>query len=226
MHFVYRHCDTQQLYCFPPKTATKKAVAALQHKNERVCQPMSRVSEQHGFTLGPPQLMPHGCVRVGTMHKHNRTRNRYAYSPVKRRRIEESESESESDESDESDESFSEESEGFAPTFDVSQLRLLNTALAANLQPHVVRSVQSLNGKVCVFSEYAERGRCWACNRTRMLTHIYGGEEPVGRMCAAKINAAVKACVNLQAAQVAHDRASQSIYNFINTAQNITDSFS
>ena len=181
---------------------------------------MSRDSENHGFTLGEPQLMPHGCVRVGTMHKHNRTRNRYAYSPVKRRRIQESESELESESESES------ESEGFAPRFGVSQLRLLNTALAANLQPHVVRSVQALNGKVCVFSEYAERGRCWACNRTRMLTHVYGGEEPVGRMCAAKINAAVKACVNLHAAQVAHDKASQSIDNFISIAQNITDSFS
>lgn len=228
MNFVYKQCDTQQLYCSPPKTATKKAVALLHQEGKKICQPMDRSSENHGFVLGPPQIMPNGCVRVGTLQKHNRTRNKFTYSPVKRRRIQEPEQSSDESfdsSSDESFESSSDESLDSSRDVCVPQERLLNTALAANLQPHVVQSVVSLNGKVCIFNEYPITGKCWACNRKRTLTHTYGNQELVGRLCAKKINAAVKACVSLHNAQKAEERAYQSINSFIETAQNVTDRY-
>ena len=240
MHSVFRHCETQLLYCVPPKTATKHSVAQLQQEGSKVCQPMTRKSDKHGYTLEAPQLLPDGCVRIGTLSKHNKTRNKYGVTPVKRRRIEEesesepscSENEHDVSESEqegswlESDSSnVSSEHEMFPLNVNVSQQRLLYTALAANLQPHVVESVRSLNGKVCIYNEYVTRGKCWACNRTRRLTHRYGDDKLVGSMCGAKINAAVKACISLRNAQIAQQRSKESIYNFINTAQNITDHF-
>jgi len=116
------------------------------------------------------------------------------------------------------------DSEAVLSTVPLPQVdRMLHTALSAHLTPHVVRAI--MGGAIHhVFKMHApEEGVCWACQRQRTLRFASALHESVymGRSCASKVSAGIRAMRALRRARSATQSAVDCTQDFIDTAHRV-----